>query len=177
MKAKLGKYQKNNRRKIDIHIDSSDTWSAYYTIALIALPILLQIREEKMGVPAEFGDVLGNDYDSQMSFDFVKEDHDWAFEEKIKEWDNTLNKMIWSFQQIVHDDYDELYHHGVPKYSWKKLDEVYTNPITNKQEGLYEMVDENPDEHWYDIEGHTLHNERIKEGLILFGKYFQNLWD
>jgi hypothetical protein len=39
------------------------------------------------------------------------------------------------------------------------------------------MVDKNPDAHWYDSEGHTLHEDRIQEGLDLFGKYFRALWD
>jgi hypothetical protein len=44
-------------------------------------------------------------------------------------------------------------------------------------EKAYEMVDENPGEHWYDHIGHELHEERIQEGLELFGKYFRSLWD
>jgi hypothetical protein len=39
------------------------------------------------------------------------------------------------------------------------------------------MVDENPGEHWYDIVGHQLHEERIQEGLELFGKHLRDLWD
>jgi hypothetical protein len=44
-------------------------------------------------------------------------------------------------------------------------------------EPLYRMVDKNPNEHWYDSLGHDLHNERIQEGLELFGKHFRDLWD
>jgi hypothetical protein len=39
------------------------------------------------------------------------------------------------------------------------------------------MVDKNPGAHWYDAEGHLLHEERIQEGLELFGKYYRSLWD
>ena len=44
-------------------------------------------------------------------------------------------------------------------------------------EATYQMVDKNPDEHWYDVEGHQLHEERMREGFELFGKYYRNLWD
>jgi hypothetical protein len=60
---------------------------------------------------------------------------------------------------------------------WIKTDKKFSNPLTGKMEETYQMVDNNPDEHWYDHEGHQLHEERIQEGLTLFGKYFRNLWD
>jgi hypothetical protein len=61
--------------------------------------------------------------------------------------------------------------------SWEKSDKQWPNPITGKMEGTYEMVDNNPGEHWYDSVGHRLHEERIQEGLELFGKHFRSLWD
>jgi hypothetical protein len=44
-------------------------------------------------------------------------------------------------------------------------------------EDKFQMVDKNPTEHWYDGVGHLKHEERIKEGLDLFGKYYRSLWD
>jgi hypothetical protein len=85
--------------------------------------------------------------------------------------------MIWSMGQLAFDDYDDKYHHGDAKYDWVITDQTYPNPITGVQEPTYQMVDKNPDEHWYDHVGHKLHEERIQEGLELFGKYFRNLWD
>jgi hypothetical protein len=29
----------------------------------------------------------------------------------------------------------------------------------------------------FDMEGYKKHNDRITEGLILFGKYYRGLWD
>jgi hypothetical protein len=84
--------------------------------------------------------------------------------------------MIWSFEQILKDDYSEKYHHGKAKYDWVESDHTYTDPVTGKTSNTFQMVDKNPDEHWYDHEGHMLHEERIQEGLELFGKYYRNLW-
>jgi hypothetical protein len=44
-------------------------------------------------------------------------------------------------------------------------------------EDTFQMVDKNPESHWTDFNGMRLHQERIQEGLELFGKYYQNLWD
>ena len=57
------------------------------------------------------------------------------------------------------------------------LGKTFPNPITGKVEETYKMVDKNPNEHWYDHVGHMKHEERIQEGLELFGKHFRNLWD
>lgn len=174
MKAKIGKYQKNNRKKVDIHIDKYDSWNAGHTMAYIILPILIQLRDTSNSIPSSFADDgIGS---SQETFEFYKDDKQ-AFEKSVENWNETLNKMIWSFQQLVHDDYDQLYHHGHAKFEWKELDETVYNPMTNKHEKTYEMIDTNPNDHWYDVQGHKLHEERIQEGLELFGKYFTNLWD
>lgn len=178
MKVKIGKYLKGNRqRKISVEIDTFDTWSLDHTLALIILPALLQLKATKHGVPNEFGDVGGTNESMQDSFEFYKESSNDAFNEKVKQWDEVLDKMIWSFQQLVMDDYDSLYHHGKAKYDFVKSDKQYPNPVTGTMEDTYQMVDKNPNEHWYDFVGHQLHEERIQEGLELFGKYYRALWD
>lgn len=178
MKVNIGKYPKGEgNRKINVHIDNFDTWSFDHTLAHIIYPALLQLKEQKQGVPGDFvNDIGGEDFVEQDSFDFYKETYNESFDKRCKEWDMVLDKMIWSFEQIIKDDYSSLYHHGNPKFDWVKTDKQYPNPISGKMEDTYQMVDKNPDEHWYDFEGHQLHEERIQEGLELFGKYFRALW-
>lgn len=177
MKVKLGNYKKDSSRKINVEIERFDTYSLDHSLAHIILPALLQLKHTKMGVPAEFGDVIGADYDIQESFDFVKEDHNWAFDEKCKQWELVLDKMIWSFQQILLDDWEQQYHHGQSEYDWVTSDQKYINPVTGKVEDTFQMVDKNPEEHWTDFEGMRMHEARIQEGLELFGKYYRHLWD
>ena len=179
MKVNLGKYQKtSDTRKVDVVIENFDTWSLDNTLAHIILPGLIQLKNSKMGVPHEFvADVGGADYDSQDSFDFYKETHDESFDIACKRWEDTLDKMIWSFQQLVFDDWESNYHHGTPKYDWEKTNDQIQNPVTGKLEDTYQMVDTNPDQHWVDIQGLRKHEERIQEGLELFGKYYRHLWD
>lgn len=177
MKVNIGNYPRKGNRKIDIQIDGYDTWSMDNTLALIILPMLLQLKATKHGVPSQFADVGGAGHEDQDSFDFYKESHAEAFDHAIKEWDEILDKMIWSFQQLAIDDYDKQYHHGVAEMDWIETDKQYPNPITGKIEKTYQMVDKNPDSHWYDHVGHQMHEERIQEGLELFGKHYRSLWD
>jgi hypothetical protein len=178
MKINIGKFPKGDSdRKINIQIDYYDTWNLDHTLSLIIYPALLQLKATKQGVPSEFVNVGGEDYVEQDSFDFYKETHKEAFDEGVKKWDEVLDKMIWSFEQLLKQDYDSLYHHGNIEMDWVDTNETMLNPITGKVEKLSKMVDKNPDKHWYDFEGHQLHEERIQEGLELFGKYFRTLWD
>ena len=179
MKIKIGKYPKGyGRRKIDVQIDGFDTWSLDHTLANIIYPALLQLKATKHGVPSEIvSDVGGEDYVSQESFDFYKETHQESWEIAAKRWDDILDKMIWSFEQLLKDEYDTMYHHGTTDWDWIKTDKQFPNPLTGKLEATFQMVDKDPDAHWYDSEGHRLHEDRIQEGLELFGKYYRSLWD
>ena len=179
MKVRLGKfYRRSNRRNVNVEIEGFDTWSLDHSLALIILPALHQLKETKHGVPGQVVEnVGGEDWDPQESFEFYKETHNESWEVAAKSWDEILDKMIWSFQQLALEDYDSQYHHGDADYDWVKSDKTYPNPITGKVEATYQMVDRNPDDHWYDHVGHQLHEERIQEGLELFGKYYRSLWD
>lgn len=178
MKVKIGKYPKRtDRRKISIEIEHFDTYSLDHTLALIILPALIQLRHTKQGVPNEFAMVGGEDYVDQQSFDFYTETNSEMFDKRVEQWQEVLDKMIWAFQQLALEEYDDLYHHGKMEMDWIKTDKQYPNPITGKMEDTYQMVDKNPNEHWYDSVGHQLHEDRIQEGLELFGKYYRALWD
>ena len=102
MRVEIGPYEEN--RKIDIHIDKWDTWGMDHTLSLIILPMLIQLRDTNHGHPAQITE---------------------------EEWIEIQNKMIWSFEEIMKDDFN------------------------------------------FDKE----HNEKIQEGLNLFGKWFRDLWD
>lgn len=176
MKVNIRNFNKGpTERRIDVQIDKWDTYSLDHTLALIILPGLLQLKNSMHGIPNGFIQYIGADVDGNYCFDFIKDDEDEVFEKSCQKWHDAVDKMIWSFQQIVMDNYDNKYHHGDMKIGWKAV--TLPNPVTGVVEEMYEMVDENPTEHWYDHVGHMLHEERIQEGLELFGKYYRNLWD
>lgn len=175
MKVKIGKFLKTKPQQISIEIDKHDTWGLDHTLAYIIYPALLQLKVAKHGVPGEFAMVGGEDYLEQRCFDFYQETHADAFDEKIKEWDLVLDKMIWSFQQILMDDWQDKYYHGDQTIDWVPNEDKFLNPITGKLEETYTM--KHKEGYWSDTEGLRMHQERIEEGLRLFGKYYQALWD
>ena len=177
MKVKLGKFYDRAERRIDIQIEQHDTWNLDSTLALIILPALIQLKHTKHGVPSEFVDDIAENWNSQGVFDFMKEDKVEVFEKGCAAWETVLDKIIWSFQQLVIEDYDSKYHHGKIDISWEKTDKQHPDPVTGKMESTYQIIDKNPSEHWYDSVGHRLHEDRIQEGLVLFGRYFRSLWD
>ena len=179
MKLNIGKFPKkaSGSRKIKVEIENHDTWNLDSTLALIIYPALLQLKATKHGVPSEFGDVGGEDFVSQESFEFYQETYQESWDAGLERWDEVLDKMIWSFEQLLKGEYSDQYHHGEAEIDWVKTDKQYPNPISGKMEDTFQMVDKNPTEHWYDSVGHMKHEERIQEGLELFGKYYRNLWD
>ena len=178
MKVNLGRYPSGSgQRKISVQIDSYDDWSLDHSLALIIYPALLQLKQNKNGVPSSLTDKIGGeDYVEQDSFEFYQETHDECFKKVCDEWDEILDKMIWSFEQLAFDQYESQYHHGKMEMDWVETGETYFNPLTNKHEKTYQMVDKNPDDHWFDVDGLRLHEERIQEGLDLFAKYYRSLW-
>ena len=136
MKVNLKNWPKKGyRRKINIQIDPWDSWNLDNTLAQIIYPCLVQLKATKHGVPGDLvNDVGGEDYAQQGSFDFYKETHDDAWKIGAKRWDEILDKMIWSFEQVAKGDYDEKYHHGRGEYDCVKTDKTFPHPITGKVE-------------------------------------------
>lgn len=176
MKVNISKYYSSGQ-KIKIKIDSHDTYSMDYTLAQIILPMLIQLKNSKHGVPSNLVEVGGEDYVDQQSFDFYHESHKEAFDVAVKRWDEILDKMIWSFQQIVEGDFDKKYYHGNFDFGWEKDGTEFVDPLTGKKEYLAKLTDKNPKGHWHDTEGERLHIERIQEGINLFAKHYMSLWD
>jgi hypothetical protein len=158
MKVKIGKYRKEGKeRKIEIKIDSWDTWNMDHTLALIIVPMLKQLKETKHGAP---GDMLGFQQTStgsaQFTFPFYEQEDMNAWAAGHDQWNEIMDKMIWSFEQLLDDDRDTKFWTAEPIYD-KKLKRI--------SGGVY---DEKAAQVYYD---------RVQEGFELFGKYYRSLWD
>lgn len=178
MKVNIGKYRRDDSRRIDVQIQKFDTWSLDHTLAWIILPALLQLKETAHGIPADFAEVGGEDYHPQMCFDFYAENNSQLFDTvAVKRWEETLDKMIWSFQQLALEDWEEQYRHGAEvEYEHIKAEPWY-NPVTNQTEDTFKINIKNPDDTWTDYQGMKAHREKMQEGFELFGKYYMSLWD
>jgi hypothetical protein len=164
-----------------IKIDHYDTWSMDSTLAPIILPMLKQLKETKHGsplvdledVPEELRCITHEEYDDQECFD-------WYHEHKVEEgkcdiharWDWVLNEMIWTFEQLCDEDHDAQFHTGV-----SDMKSVPCAWDENSKPTMFTFEKGPNDTSHFDIEGYQKHSERIKNGLMLFGKYYQGLWD
>lgn len=96
----------------------------------------------------------------------------------LEEWNSILDKMIWSFSEIIDDKNNPLY---LKKYD-DKLSRRYDDVFKRISDGgVLEVKPESDevDEPIFDEEYYKLdkeYEERVSEGLNLFGKHFQSLW-
>jgi len=158
-----------------VKIDYYDTWSMDSTLAPIILPMLKQLRDTKHGSPQVDPDDLPEymrttdtgDWDSQRVFDFYNEEQPDGYDVH-KKWDWVLNEMIFAFEHLVDDEWENEFSSGV-------MDHIFVPCPDNPK--LSTM--ENGPNHTYvcDYDGIQKVNERIGNGLRMFGKYFRHLWD
>lgn len=92
----------------------------------------------------------------------------------IEEWHKTIDKMIWSFDQIVNEcpDDPETIHFNK---KWKEAEEKGIKLM--KTNGDQVVFSEILDEGRPTKEEVLAYHARIQEGLDLFAKYFRDLWD
>lgn len=166
------------KRKIEVKLDYYDHWSMDSTLTPIILPLLKQLKKHKQGsgyidledVPEHLRMTTTEHYDAQLTFDFYSDENDT---QKVKcdvhtryEW--VLDEMIWAFEQLNDDNWEEQYWITQPELDMNDYpeDEGKTSiPVRWKIKGEC------------DWDGRQRHQARIDNGLRLFGKYFQTLWD
>jgi hypothetical protein len=155
-----------NRRINYVKIDRYDAWNADSTLAIIILPLLKEIAPTKYGSPfVEDEDVP----DNLKSTNTLKslDDNDELDANFHARWEWVLNEMIWAFEQIQPDnDWESKY--------WSVTPEIDFNSDTESKDGLSELKWKT--EGVCDWDGIDAHSARIRNGLVLFGKYYQNLW-
>jgi hypothetical protein len=174
--------------KIDyVKIDKWDTWSMDHTLAKIVLPMLKQLKETKHGsalvdeedVPEHLRATSTPEYDSQLTFDFyseVRQEKDVDYEITHKRWDYVLDEMIFAFEHLVDDSWEDAYRSGEHDMAWIPIDEK-GNEVP-KGEHKYFRMDKGPnDTYKCDYDAIFAVEKRMSNGFRLFGKYYRGLWD
>ena len=152
------------KRTVKIEIDKYDTWGMDHTLAMIIVPMLKQLRDTTHGYPANFT-YEDQHYNPQRFF----EGDGWEFpEDGFEQWKATLDKMIWAFEQVIDDDWEDQYRTG-------EIDFQFV-PCEDKP-GYSEIVDGPNHTLETDYDGIAAHRARMQEGFDLFAKYFEGLWD
>ena len=145
-------------RKIDyVKIDRWDTWSMDSTLSIIILPMLKQLQRDKHGYPMIGDEDVPEYLQSHMA---QPKEYEWDADDLAeKRWDWILNEMIFAFEHLVDDSWEE---------------EFWTGEH-GKGDSFEEML--NTSTRKWDKEGQQVIETRINNGLKLFGKYYRHLWD
>ena len=154
-----------------VKIDKWDTWSMDSTLSIIILPMLKQLRATKHGAPTtDDADVP----EGLRSTDAPPKEDEWDVDENwFKRWDWIMDEMIWTFEQKQPDcDWEHQYYSGVHDTSFRAIEWDADGKAL-----LHEQVKGPNNTFKVDREGLDKHQERINNGMKLFGKYFQGLWD
>lgn len=155
------------KRKVKIHIDNYDVWGMDSTLALIILPMLKKLQTQKQGYGwVEPEDAPKNLRPTKKQLEKAESKHEWdpKAEDRAK-W--LMDELIWTFTQLTDEDSDEQFwlEHGEIDWDAGKEDENGCKPIMWKKQSKV------------DWDGLKKHHDRIRNGLVLFGKYYQSLWD
>lgn len=166
---------KHKKRKIKIKIDKYDSWSADHTLALIILPVLKQVRDSKHGAPfVDNEDVPEHLRATDEEVKACNEGGD-TDDKFFDRWKYVMDEMIFSFENIVDDEWESQFHTGNHDIIWEPVDKD-GNPVEREEAELFEMKKGPNDTHEFDVEGWKAYNARIDNGLRLFGKYYRGLW-
>jgi len=172
----INHWSNSRKRKVKVHVDYYDVWSADHTLAMIIAPTLKKLKEVQHGYPH----VDNEDVPEELRIskeDNEKFEWDGTVDSKHEaRWNYILDEMIWAFEQHA-DPYDNesQFHHNS-----EQLEVTFTpledNPKLSSM-GFNHQKDPGLPAYWVDHEGKKAHQERMQNGLRLFAKYYQCLWD
>jgi hypothetical protein len=163
------------KRKVSVKIDKWDTWSMDVTLAMIILPMLKQLNVTKKGAPcvddSDVPDGIG-----LRSTEAQPKNNEWDTDGNFfKRWDWVMSELIWTFEQLQPDyDWEDQYRSGDIDIGFMPV----TDKLDKNNEPIYLVMTRGPDDTYVcNYEAMQKHQERINNGLRLFGKYYQDLWD
>ena len=129
MQVEIGDYPADGLlpRQSKVVISSDDIWSLDITLAMIIHPALVRFRRDlqsssgRMAARASLSEM----HWPQLTFDFYEESDGLVYDTMRKQWEDTLDAMIWSFEQLInpeclldlhpdlHDEYRMRVQHGL----------------------------------------------------------------
>lgn len=169
LNSTLNKYFVWRARKIKIRIDKYDTWNMDHTLALIILPMLKQIQETKHGSPFVEDADVPEEFRSTNAPPLTEQEKSCGYSDENfhKRWDWVINELIWTFEQLVDEDADSQFYSGKADVRFEKVEGAEYSQLVEGPNSTFK----------FDAEGYKQWNDRIENGLRLFGKYYRGLWD
>ena len=153
-----------------VKIDRYDTWSMDHTLGRIVLPMLKQLKESKHGSPLVDDEDVPEELRSTAA---PAKENEWDTDENwFKRWDWVMDEMIFAFECKADDSWEDAFREG--KIDWKTVPAAWDE---NGKPTLYSMKDGPNHTYKCDYDGMKVVQDRIQNGFLLFGKYYQGLWD
>jgi hypothetical protein len=143
-----------------VRIDPWDSWNCINTFAVIAAPLLKQLKKEKHGAPYVDDEDVPEEFRRPEGSPEHETDDNWFLR-----WEWVLGEIIWAFENMQ-TDWEEKYYSGEIDTYFEKQDN-----------GLYSMKDGPNHTFSVDTDGIRKEQERMNNALRLFGKYYFCLWD
>lgn len=146
-------------RIIKVKIDPWDVWSLDHTLAEVIAPALREYQlKDNRGIP--FTDP------SDGPPEYANEgEHSQA------RWEWILDEIVWAFS-VYNTDWENEFYHGRADWDFKEIpgtDHLPDGPH-------YELVKGSGHTLTHDAAGQAKFRDRIDRGLLLFAKYYSNLW-
>lgn len=148
--------ESKRNRKVKIHVDNYDVWSADNTLAMIIHPVLVKLKENKHGSPHVDSEDVPEALHAPAGADPYQTDVHWQ-----ARWDYVLDEMIWAFEQHANPDWEEKFYSGKSDLNWDD------GTIKKGPNDTFKI----------DMDGRELHMDRMENGRRLFAKYYFGLWD
>lgn len=146
----------SKRRQEYVRIDHYDYWNADHTMAVIIAPLLKALQANKHGS----GYIDDCDVPEHLrSTAAPPKEHEWDSDANLhKRYEWFLGELVWAFEQHAKDDeHDKFYDHSeaekcedlMESFKLLKVDQVAMDA----------------------------HNARKQHAFMMFGKYYETLWD
>jgi hypothetical protein len=154
-------HDKFRKQNIRVKLHKYDTWSVDSTLAPIILPLLKQLRDTQHGSPFTDDEDVPEELRSTAATPRTTKEarYDPTDANHEARWQWILGEMIWAFEQLNDQNHDDQFYTGRDNLADIDNFEKHFNALK------------------VDIDGLRAHEERIRRGTTLFGKYYQGLWD
>ena len=157
-----------------VKVDYWDTWSMDHTLSPIILPLLRQLQATKHGSPFVDDEDVPEELKSTSAPPKL---NDWDTDgNHHARWEWVMAEMIFAFECQVDDSWEDKFRSGEHDMIWVPVD-ADGNQVPRGEHKYFRMEHGPKDTYKCDYDGMKIVEERIQNGLRLFGKYFSALWD
>lgn len=158
------------QQKVSVRIDRWDTWSMDATLAEIILPMLIQLKETKHGIPFTYRE----DAPADPQYDDIEEDNGFSG----ARWGYIIDEMIFAFS-AKNTDWEDQFYSGEMDHIDVPVDKDGDRVTGENDPDFFGYRwDEGPNHTFsVDREGMQAFHDRMQNGFRLFGRYYSALWD